>query len=390
MTARRRNEMPGSLSLRACSPWLVPLVCWVAVQACSSNADRSPSALPAAAGGEATGGNGPGPRAQAGRENESGGAVHGAGTGGSVFAAGEAGAVGIVGESGASGAGAESGAGGSANSEGGHPSAGAKGDAPAPICGTTQEWVDGSALPISTLAAVHFGSITPDELTVAWATSPNGVITIQYADRTARDASFGAPKSFVGQFALDRAALSSDGLRLVLVNADRRGFTEYTRASRDDDFGTPSMAPFAALQDYAQHTMLAANAFADPLLDPDDKAFLYSEYGGGSVDTIQRARRLFSGDPWSVGSPLVATELEASGAQRCRPTGLSADGRTLFFWDERLGKERAGFFAYSTDSFSSFLDVGQLIDAQPNADCTRLYHGGLGVRSFDMFVATAR
>jgi len=382
--------MPGSLSLRACLPWLLPLVCWVAVQACSSNADHSPSVLPAAAGGEATGGNGPGPRAQAGRENASGGAVHAGGTGGSAFTAGEAGAVGIVGESGASGAGAESGAGGAADSEGGHPSAGARGDAPAPICGTTQEWVDGSALPISTPAAVRFGSITPDELTVAWAASPNGAITIRYADRPARDAGFSGPKSFVGQFALDRAALSSDGLRLVLVNADRRGFTEYTRASRDDDFGTPSRAPFAAFEDYSQHTMPAANSFADPLLDPDDKAFLYSEYGSGRVDTIQRARRLFGGDPWPVGLPLVATELEASGTQKRRPTGLSADGRTLFFWDELSGQERAGFFAYASDSFSSFLDVGPLIDAQPNADCTRLYHGGLGVRSFDLFVATAR
>jgi len=368
--------------------WLVPLLCWVAVQACSSKPDRSPSIGFAAEGGSrATAGKGA--TAQAGRESAVGGALDAAGTSGGGSTGGDAGAVALGGESGSAGSGAESGAAGSWNAEGGQPTAGTTQDGATPICGAAQVWVDGAALAISTPAADRFGSITPDELSVAWATSSSGVVTVRYADRTTNQAAFDAPRSLVGAFALDRAAFSSDGLRLVVVNADRRGFTEFTRASRDDALGAPGIGPFAAFEDYAQHTMAAGNSFADVLLDPDDKVLLYSEYGSGVVDTVHRTRRLFSGDPWSVGLPLVAAELQSSGAQTRRPTGMSADGRTLFFWDGLLGIERAGFFDFPRDSFASVRDLGQLIDAQPNADCTRLYHSGPGVSSLDLFVATA-
>lgn len=272
------------------------------------------------------------------------------------------------------------------NSAGGAASGGA---GPLTLCGTTAQWVDGSALPISTQADDRFGSLSSDELSVAWATSTNGAVTIQYADRASIASAFDAPRQLSGSFALDRAALSPDGLELVLVSDARRGFVGYTRASRAAAFDLAAINPFSAFDNYAEASMPAGNSFADPLLAPDDKTFLYSEYGSGVVDTVRQTRRIFVGDPWQVGSPWVSVELRASGTERRRPTGLSADGRTLFFWDDQGTQERAGFLRYQTDEFASVVDLGQLPNAQPNAACTRLYHNGAGLLSVDLFVASA-
>lgn len=379
--------MARSLSLRLSWRWLLPLG-WAGVQACSSRID-----LPPRIGLGADGGGGASASSHLGGRGGVAG-LTGLTVGGApaaVFDAagsGEGGDATSVVSGGRSGSGA-AGAAGVPDPSADPAAAGVTGEGPPPECGALGSWVEGAALAISTPDSDRFVSITPDELTVAWVTNPDGVVTVHFADRTAENAAFDAPKSFLGAFAWDRAALSVDGLRLVLVNADQRGFTEYTRETRGDDFGAPGAGPFSAFEDYAKHGMPKGNAFAEPLLDADDKGFLYSEYGSGVRDTIHRSKRLFSGDPWSVGGALVATELQASGAQRRRPTGLSFDGRTLFFWDDVLTQERAGFFAFQSDSFSSFVDLGPLIDAEPNGACTRLYHAGPGASSLDLFVATA-
>ena len=321
-----------------------------------------------------------------------------AGESDSAGAAGEADTAGSSGRTSSAGAsGTPSSAGAAGNASGGSGSAGAgsagadsSGGGPATVCGTTAHWVDGSALSISTPSDDHFGSISSDELSIAWATSANDVATIHYADRNSIGDAFASAKQLTGAFALDRAALSPDGLTLVLVTGDRRGFAEYRRDSRSDDFAPPVIGLFSSFDNYAADTMPTGNGFGDPLLAPDNKTFIYSEFGPGVVDTVHQTKRLFDADPWQVGLTWAATELRASGASRRRPTGLSADGRTLFFWDEQQSQERAGFVVYQGVQFASFVDLGPLIGAQPNDNCTLLYHAGPGTLSRDLFAASAQ
>jgi hypothetical protein len=338
-------------------------------------------------GSSAAGGNAAGAQAAAAGS----GGASGAAAGGAPNSFAGASGAGHGGASGAGQSGGSSGTSQSAGSSGTSQSAGSSGTSqaggPAALCSTTALWGGSSALAISTGADDFLGSLTPDELSLAFTTNANGAVLIEYADRASSADPFGTPKTLSGAFAQDRAALSPDGRVLVLVNDDRRGFTQYSRAARGTDFGNPGAGPLSA---YAPAQLPPGHALADPLLAADDKTFIYSEYGSDVVDTIHQSKRLFGGDPWSAGSPLVAAELQALGPERRRPTGLSADGRTLFFWDDQAAQERAGFFPPDSNRLASVVDLGQLRGAQPNAACTRLYYSGPGQSSLELMVADAQ
>jgi hypothetical protein len=79
-------------------------------------------------------------------------------------------------------------------------------------------------------------------------------------------------------------------------------------------------------------------------------------------------------EPWPVGAPLQACELKAHGSLVRNPTGVSADGLSLFFFDPALGQARAAWRPGDDVAFSWFADLGARNQAQPNAACDRLYH----------------
>jgi hypothetical protein len=396
MTARQRSELRVCLG-RALSFAAPACLCLIWAQACSSasrpggidtespNGGASAGSGAASAAGKSSsmGGKGGSTTVQNGSQAAEAGSA-GVDTEGEV--AGQSGVGGAAGANDTNGGNSESaGTGGSSGT--GPSGAGGGPVVPPSLCNPASVWIDGEPLSISTAVDDFFGSVTPDELSMAFTTTVNGMVQIEYADRASISDAFGAQRSLSGAFAMDRAALSPDGLELVLVNDDRRSFSEYTRSARADDFSAPGLGSFAAFEDYSQTAMPAANAFADPLLAPDDKTFIYSEYGPGVVETIHQTKRLFSGDSWSLGLSFMAVELTASGTQRRKPTGLSSDARTLFFWDEPMAEERAGFFVYQSDALSNVVDLGQRQGAQPNQACTRLYHSAAGVSSIDLFIA---
>jgi hypothetical protein len=392
--------------------WLSAFDCWhsvpiallISTAACSGTADHPAGAGPylSGAGSGASGENSVSLGGSAGRSGQGSAGAYSAGgssasggtaAGGLAATAGLGGASGLT-ESGGSSpnpfagaSGAHEGGGSSGANESGGSGGVSEAGSPATLCSTTLGWGPSSTLAISTAADDLLGSLTPDELSLAWTTSEGGALQIQYADRPSLADPFGLPKILSGAFARDRAALSPDGLQLVLVNADRRGFTQYTRTLRTEEFGNPGFGPLAS---YAPDLLPPGHFLADPVLAPDDKTFIYSEYGSGVVDTVHQSKRLFDGDPWSPGSVLVAAELQASGTDRRRPTGLSADGRTLFFWDDGSAQERAGFFALESAQFSRFVDLGQMRGAEPNETCTRLYFSGPGQSSLELMVASAQ
>jgi hypothetical protein len=263
---------------------------------------------------------------------------------------------------------------------------------PAALCHTDAVWEAGTPLTISTGSSDVLDAVTPDQLTIAWTTGTDGGATVQYADRATSAVAFGAPVTLAaGSFATDRAALSADGLRLVVVSADGQSFLEAIRASRTapgNTFGVPAVGTYANLD--VAGPPLAGQSYGDPVLSADDHFFYYSVFGAGITATVYSSARVFGGDPWPPGSPVASTPaLEAQGAQRRRPTGVSSDGQTLFFWDEVTAIERAVWINESTGSFDLFVDLGAKSMAAPDTACDRLYYSAQGASSEDLFVAAS-
>jgi hypothetical protein len=256
------------------------------------------------------------------------------------------------------------------------------------VCAQTATWGSGSLLSISTPADDELDSITPDELTIAWTEGSGGSATIEIADRASNTDAFGAPQSLpAGQFTADRVSLSPDGLRLVVVNADAHGFSELTRSARTSSsaFGPAATGSYTTL-----NAVIPPEAsYGDPLLGADDAVFYYSVYGGNQTATIYRAARLQSTDPWPAGAALASsTGLDAQGALRRRPTGISSDEQTLFIWDQVMGMERAAWIDQSTGAYDVFVDLASYSLAAPASSCNALYYSAPGATSTDLFVVT--
>ena len=255
---------------------------------------------------------------------------------------------------------------------------------PAPpqgLCLPTSVWTGPTKLPFS-LGGELLAAITPDERTLAVyrVSGPSGELSV--FDRDDDGVSFAEPKLVEPGTPVrpSRAALSPDGLSLVLLGADWRSFVIMERASRTESFvpsddASPAAAAFAKLN--AEGAALGPDdAFDDPTFGADGKSFLYSVLPGGG-----RTLRISSKDAqgvWQVGSPLDDCELQSYGDGKSRrPSGLSADGRTLFYFDEVRNMARAAFRGAPTGLFTSFVDLGQRIAPQPNATCERLYSSRL-------------
>jgi hypothetical protein len=251
-------------------------------------------------------------------------------------------------------------------------------------------WGTGVLLSISTGMGDELDSITPDELSIAWTTGQGPSAQVFYADRGASGDTFNAPQMLAaGQFTADRVALSANGLRLVVVNADGLGFSELTRTSRmgsSTAFGAPATGSYTNLN---SATLMPGQSYGDPVLSADDNAFYYSVYGAtGQTQTIYRSARLLPGDMWPDGALLLpSTGLQAQGALRRRPTAIASDEQTLFVWDEVMGTERAAWIDEKTGAFDVFVDLGFRSMAGPNASCTDLYYSAQAGSIVDLYVA---
>lgn len=262
-------------------------------------------------------------------------------------------------------------------------------------CSPSAQWSDSTVIPsASTSNDDVFGSITPDELTIVWTTITDSGPVIHYADRDDPAVPFrpAGALSMADYYSAERAAVSPDGARIIVVRKDRKGFGEYLRQGRFHSFDiTPSEASFGALDN--QGLILEANEFfGDPVLSSDDRTLYYSKYGGGESTTIFAATR--SGPvSWPLGNPVDGAPLLDDCGARRRPTGVSADGLTLFYFDESSGSERATWRKSTDSAFSGLVELGARAEAQPNTACTALYfsaRAGDATAGGDDLVATAK
>lgn len=242
---------------------------------------------------------------------------------------------------------------------------------------------DGTAAPGAELGVVlSFGAPAPshatladDGLTVAWVTGTAGDIDVHYADRASVAAQFGAATTVHGSWAVDRVAVGSAGLMLVMVRTDRLGFDALVRADRASAFTVAAVDPFSNLNAESTAMAEAGQSYADPVLASSDRYFVYSLQGDGIQSSLRLGSKLPVSIPYSVGTPFTeAAFLAKSGSSYRRPVSLSADQRTLFFFDEVTTTA----FAVSRDAnggeFAAPVSLGARLDARPVPGCGSLVY----------------
>ena len=247
-----------------------------------------------------------------------------------------------------------------------------------PVCVASSGPRDARKLAISSAEVDTFGGISSDELAIAWTVVSAEQVTLHYASRPDVEADFDAPKTRVLPAASDSVSLSADGLRLVYVNADRKGFTQLVRAATGLPFELEDSRDFGLIRE-ATLLFAADEHVGDPVLGPDNLSFIYSRYGAERSATLLVTKRFSAYSPWPEGATLpVAPELEATEAGRLRPTGVSLDLETLFLWDAVDGKQRIATLAHDTRTYGLGLDLGDARGAAPNAACSRVFYDSAG------------
>jgi hypothetical protein len=306
-----------------------------------------------------------------------------AGSSGSAGASGSSGAAGSAGSAGSAGAPIETDAGAdSGTSSDAGPDTDGEVVLPDTLCPTTFTRANEESLQLSTKSEERFGSISDDELSLAF-TVPDGALgTVYVTNRELTSEPFSLAEPIKGDFAFDRASLSPDGLSLLVVNADRRGFSLLERVALDKPFESVTPWQYVDIVD----GLADGEQLGDPVFALGGQVLFYSQYGAGRTHTVIFANRLSTGSAFVVGGELINPELLAQGDLRRRPTAVSADYRTLFFYDEVTQVTKAGLF-YGSFDFISVSDLGDARNLQPSSDCGRLYFDATGPTSDDLFVA---
>jgi hypothetical protein len=249
---------------------------------------------------------------------------------------------------------------------------------PPSACSETAKWSGASNIdPVSSAAPEALLSVTADELDLAFLRGT----ALYVAHRAQASAAFsiGSPIAIPsGWSAAQGAGLSPDGKRLVLVSdPDQRKLGELTRASRDAVFGSEvDETAFAGVNSDAIYT---GKLYAYPIVSPGDgQLFFNSSFPMGSSTVVVSTRS--GADAW--GAPVKLTTLVLDGAVNARrlPSGVSADERTLFYFNEESMLEEARFrdTSSSTSPLYDMVSLGARRGATPNTACNRLYSSSTG------------
>jgi len=274
-------------------------------------------------------------------------------------------------EGGAAGAsGASAGASGKA---GGPGSMGGAAPALPPVCDPMASW--SSAQSVAGLSGTGHDSLlalTADELDLAFLR--DGALYVAHRPNAETAFTLGSAVNLPsGWSASHGASLSADGKRLVLVSdPDQKRLGELSRASRQAPFtGDVDTSAFAAIN---QDSLFSGRIYAAPVLSSgDDQLFFNSAFSDVASTVVVSTR-----DPqgvWSTPKVLSAGLFDGAAAARRLPSGVAADGRTLFYFNEESGSEEARW--RDTSSVDSPLydvrSLGARRAALPNSACNRLY-----------------
>ena len=363
MTAMQRNNL--------CV--LLASACFLA-GACGGEDARPPSW--SAVGGSGVGGSGVGGSASGGRTPFEPDGTSGASEGGRDSEAGDAGAAGEAG-SGTPGAAGQGPSMGGAGGETTDPSgAGAPVVLATPTCRTDLELDVAILVPMPTTGQASFVAMTPDELVLAWEVTSDNVTTLHVASRASESAPFGQPVSQTIDTP-DPISLSADGLRIVLVDADRRGFSLLQREALDAPFVSAESAIFSFLSE--PEALLPGESLGSPVLAPHELSFYYSRFGANTEANLYVSHRISPYAFFAPGTPLpVSDELLASGEDRWEPTAATGDQLTLFAWNPAQLRSVVVSLDQRSGVFGITGQLGARPSLMPNGDCSRVYHSSVG------------
>lgn len=287
--------------------------------------------------------------------------------GGSSGASGSNGSSGATSSSSSGDAGTDGGSSGAGSSSGGSsglPPECAEGAEPGADLGVVLEL--GTPAPSSV-------TVAEDGLTVAWVTEADGNVVVHVTDRAGFDVPFGAPLTLSGAFANERVALGRDGLVLAVTNVDHHGFLAYERMARGTPFAVAAQSPFDNVNELGALGAESGASLGDPLYANNQGYFVFSQYGGGLTNTLRLGSRPMISKVYSGGEAFTdVVFLNAVGADRRQPIALSADQRSLFYYDQvddqayvTSRDDQAGTFAAPTS-------LGARLDARPIDGCGTL------------------
>jgi hypothetical protein len=128
----------------------------------------------------------------------------------------------------------------------------------------------------------------------------------------------------------------------------------------------------------------------DPVLSADGDDLVYSRYGESPSTSVFESFQNGT-NSWPPGSEQLAMPLQITQGTRMRPTSLSADRLTLFFWDPVSSMTYALFRNGVMQSFGALAKAyGPFFSAQANAQCSRLYYVAPGASGFTLVSVDAQ
>ena len=239
------------------------------------------------------------------------------------------------------------------------------------LCSKAANWSGAAKVPVvSTTSPEQLLSITPDELDLAFSRGD----ALYVAHRATPTGAFTVGDAIpvpLGWSSAQGVALSADGKRLVLISSDQRALGELTRADRSSTFSSePDQDAFTTVN---QGPSFSGNIYSAPVLSADDQQLFLSSLAPGGASTVVASTRS-PGEVWTAPTRVIAA-LDGSANARRLPTAISADGRTLFYFNEQTMKEEARWRdePQLNSPLYDMVDLGVRRGAQPNAACDRLY-----------------
>jgi len=225
--------------------------------------------------------------------------------------------------------------------------------------------------------------VTPDELTLILARE--GELWI--ADRASKSNSFEPPVSVPVPGGYDvtlGAALSPDGLRVIVVADDGRAFGELRRPDRASAFADEvDEAPFAAINGA---TVFSGATLATPVLAASDQTLYFTQRVGVSFVHVSSRQ----GSDWDVGVRIDPYTLAGSTGFDKLVTGISPDELTIFMLDELVGHVVAFWRQGTSSPFYTPIDFEGTTAVQATEGCSTLYASVEGDHSLDLGVLTRK
>jgi hypothetical protein len=240
-----------------------------------------------------------------------------------------------------------------------------------PLCDREASWSGDAPLAnISTPDAdERLLGMTFDALTVVFSRGD----ALLVADRASATADFGTPVAVTlpEPYTHTRGvALRSDGLAMIVVEAEGKLFADVTRSARSGTFdGEPDPARFLAV---AENSELFSGKLSSPVLAADGSLY-FTQIGPSSSRVFHS--HLAEGDAlFEV--PAMSEDTVTLGGEDGKSKltqSVSSDERTLFFFDEALGHTVGLWNSGPATPFVDPAEFPELLSVFSVAGCTHLY-----------------